>query len=114
MKPLNQLTATDIVQCIASGKTTCSDVARACLDHIAEREPAVGAWQFLDPELVMKQAAVLDQRSTFGALHGVPVAMKDIIDTADMPTEYGSPIYRGHRPVSDAACVALTRKAGGL
>src|SRR4029079_9418034 len=80
----------------------------------AERETAVQAWQFLDVELVMRQAEALDQRSKIGPLHGGPVGMKDIIDTYDMPTEYGSPIYRGHRPVSDAACVALTRKAGGL
>jgi len=114
MKPLNQLTATEIVQAINSGKTTCVAVARACLEHIAEREPAVGAWQYLDPERALAQAEVLDHRGTTEPLHGVPVGMKDIIDTHDMPTEYGSPIYRGHRPVSDAACVALTRKAGGL
>ena len=114
MKPLNQLTATEIVQAINSGKTTCVAVARACLEHIAEREPAVGAWQYLDPERALAQAEALDHRGTTEPLHGVPVGMKDIIDTHDMPTEYGSPIYRGHRPVSDAACVALTRKAGGL
>src|SRR5689334_2579205 len=108
MKALNQLTASEIVQHIASGKATCVEVARACLDHIAEREKVVGAWHFLDADLVIKQAQALDQRSTIGALHGVPVAIKDIIDTHDMPTEYGSPIYRGHRPASDAACVALT------
>jgi len=114
MKPLNQLTATEIVRAIGSGKTTCEGVARACLDHIEEREPAVEAWQFLDRDLVVKRAQALDQSGTIGPLQGVPVGMKDIIDTHDMPTEYGSPIYKGHRPVSDAACVALTRKAGGL
>jgi Asp-tRNA(Asn)/Glu-tRNA(Gln) amidotransferase A subunit family amidase len=114
MKPLNQLTATEIVQAIGSGKTTCEAVARACLDHIEEREPAVQAWQFLDHDLVLKRARALDQSGAIGPLHGVPVGMKDIIDTHDMPTEYGSPIYKGHRPVGDAACVALTRKAGGL
>jgi amidase len=114
MKPLNQLTASEIVRSIGSGKTTCVDVARACLDHIAEREPAVQAWQFLDPDLVLKQAQALDRRGVVGPLQGVPVGMKDIIDTYDMPTEYGSPIYKGHRPASDAACVALTRKGGGL
>jgi len=114
MKPLNQLTATEIVRAIGAGKTTCEAVARACLDHIAEREAAVQAWQFLDRDLVLKRAQALDQSGTIGPLQGVPVGMKDIIDTHDMPTEYGSPIYKGHRPVSDAACVALTRKAGGL
>src|SRR5690242_15997653 len=114
MKPLNQLTATEIVHAISSGKTTSVAVVRACLEHIAERDSSVGAWQFLDADRALAQAEALDQRGPTGPLHGVPVAMKDIIDTHDMPTEYGSPIYRGHRPVADAACVALTRKAGGL
>ena len=114
MKRLNELTASEIVGSIGSGKTTAEAVARACLDHIAERDPAVQAWQFIDPDLVLKQARALDQRGTVGLLQGVPVGMKDIIDTQDMPTEYGSPIYKGHRPVNDAACVALTRKAGGV
>ena len=72
------------------------------------------AWQFIDPELAIRQARAIDSRGTKGQLHGVPVGFKDIIDTHDMPTEYGSPIYAGHRPVNDAACVALTRKAGGV
>ena len=114
MKPLNQLTATEIVRAIGSGKTTAEAVARACLDRIAEREPRVEAWQFLDPDLVLAQARALDRKGTVGALQGVPIGFKDIVDTADMPTEYGSPIYRGHHPKTDAACVALSRKAGGV
>lgn len=114
MKRLNELTASEIVQAIGSGKTTAEAVARACLDHIAARDSVVQAWQFLDPDLVVRQARALDQRASKGPLHGVPVGMKDIIDTQDMPTEYGSPIYKGHRPVSDAVCVALTRAAGGM
>ncbi len=114
MKPLNQLTAGEIVAAIAAQKTTAEAVARACLDHIATREPQVEAWQFLDPDLVLKQARALDAGGTVGPLHGVPVAIKDIIDTADMPTEYGTPIHKGHRPRIDAAVVALTRRAGGI
>ena len=114
MKPLNQLTASEIVQAIGAGDTTCEAVVRACLERIAEREASVGAWQFLDPDLALAQARALDRRGTAGQIHGVPVGMKDIIDTHDMPTEYGSPIYKGHRPAGDAACVALTRKAGGV
>ncbi len=113
-KPLHQLTATEIVQAITAGETTSEAVARACLDYIAEREPQVQAWHYLDADLVLKQARSLDRRGTIGPLHGVPVAMKDIIDTCDMPTEYGTPIHKGHRPRIDAACVALTRRAGGL
>jgi len=111
---LNQLMASQIVAAIADRKTTAEAVARACLEHIAAREPQVEAWQFLDPDLVIKQARALDASTKIGPLHGVPVGIKDIIDTADMPTEYGTPIHKGHRPRIDAAVVALTRRAGGL
>ena len=114
MKPLNELTASEIVKAIGSGATTAEAVARACLDRITEREPRVQAWQFLDRDLVLKQAQAADRRGSAGALQGVPIGMKDIIDTEDMPTEYGSPIYKGHRPANDAACVALSRRAGGV
>ncbi len=114
MRPLNQLTASEIVAAIAAKQTTAEAVARVCLDHIAAREPHVEAWQFLDPNLVIKQARALDASGKVGPLQGVPVGMKDIIDTCDMPTEYGTPIHKGHRPRIDAAIVALTRRAGGL
>ncbi|MFM9967736.1 MAG: amidase [Burkholderiales bacterium] len=114
MKALNQLTASEIVAAITARNTTAEAVARACLDHIAAREPLVEAWQFLDPDLVLKQARALDASGKVGPLQGVPVGMKDIIDTCDMPTEYGTPIHQGHRPRIDAAIVALTRRAGGL
>lgn len=113
-KPLHQLTATEIVRAISAGETTAEAVAQACLERITGREPQVGAWHYLDPDLVLRQARALDRRGSMGPLHGVPVAMKDIIDTCDMPTEYGTPIHKGHRPRVDAACVALTRRAGGL
>ncbi|HEY5867470.1 MAG TPA: amidase family protein, partial [Candidatus Tectomicrobia bacterium] len=93
---LHVLTATDIVQAIRHGHTTCEAVARACLAHIEVREPAVQAWQYLNVDQVLAQARALDRREPSGPLHGVPFGMKDIIDTYDMPTEYGSPIYRGH------------------
>jgi len=111
---LHELTAAAIVAAIANKKTTAEAVARACLERIAEREPQVQAWQFLDPALVIQQAKALDKGPARGPLHGVPVGMKDIIDTADMPTEYGSTIHAGYRPHMDAACVALTRRAGAL
>ena len=114
MKPLHQLTATEIVQAIAAGKASAETVAKACLERIAGREPQVGAWHYLDPDLVLKQARAVDARGSAGPLHGVPVGIKDIIDTADMPTEYGTPIHKGHRPRIDAVVVALTRRAGGV
>ena len=113
LQALHALTATAIVQATRSEHTTCEAVARACLDHIAVREPAVQAWQYLNGDQVIAQAHALDRRGYSGPLHGVPFGIKDIIDTCDMPTEYGSPIYRGHQPVSDAACVALSRQARG-
>lgn len=114
VKALNQLTASEIVRAVSTKKTTAEAVARACLEHIHAREPQVGAWHFLDPDLVIKQAKALDASGKFGPLQGVPVGMKDIIDTADMPTELGTPIHKGRRPSLDAACVALTRRAGGI
>lgn len=112
--PLHELSATEIVAAVGSRRTTCEAVARACLEHISAREPQVQAWHYLDPETVLAQARALDRSGRRGALFGVPFGVKDIIDTCDMPTEYGTPIHRGHRPVRDAACVALSRKAGAL
>jgi amidase len=114
MKALHSLTATEIVQAIENGKSTCEAVTRACLSHIEEREPHVQAWQYLDPDLAIAQARALDQSGKRGPLQGVPVGMKDIIDTVDMPTEYGTAIHARHQPHIDAACVALTRRAGGV
>jgi Asp-tRNA(Asn)/Glu-tRNA(Gln) amidotransferase A subunit family amidase len=87
---------------------------QACLERIEAREPAVGAWTFLDRELALAQARALDAGSARGPLYGLAVGIKDIIATADMPTEYGSPIYAGHRPAWDAACVSAIREAGGI
>jgi len=84
----------------------------ACLERIAQREREVHAWAWLDAEQALAQARERDREAPRSALHGVPVGIKDVIDTADMPTEYNSPIYRGHQPKWDAACVALLRRAG--
>ena len=72
------------------------------------------AFASIDPELALAQARALDRAPARGPLHGVPVGVKDIIDTFDQPTEMGSPIYRGYRPAADAACVALVRAAGAV
>lgn len=111
---LNRLTATELVTAIRAGRATCEAVTRSCLEHIAEREPTVQAWQYLNPDQAIAEAKLRDQSDKRGALIGVPFSVKDIIDTADMPTEYGSPIYAGHQPMADASCVALSRKAGAV
>jgi len=113
-KPLNEWTATEIVQAVSSGRSTAEAVVRACLERVAAREAEVGAWTTIDPELVLIQAREFDRRGSGGAIAGVPFAVKDIIDTADYPTEFGSPIHRGRHAHRDAACVALSKKAGGI
>ena len=94
------------------GETTCEAVVRDCLARIEARDGVVKAWVNFNPELALAQAHALDRGPKRGPLHGVPIGIKDIIDTFDMPTEMGSPIYRGNRPSADASCVALLRRAG--
>jgi Asp-tRNA(Asn)/Glu-tRNA(Gln) amidotransferase A subunit family amidase len=114
MGQLNQLSATEIAQGIATKKFTAEAVVRDCLARIEAREPVVHAWATIDPDYALRQARELDRRPSRGALHGVPIGVKDIIDTADLPTEMGSEIYKGNRSFSDAACVAIMRAAGAV
>jgi len=111
---LNELGVTEIVAKIAAGEITCEAVTRDCIERIAAREPAVKAWVKFNPELALAQAHALDREPRRGPLYGVPIGIKDVIDTFDMRTEMGSPIYRGYRPTADAACVALLRRAGAV
>ncbi|MEA2935609.1 MAG: hypothetical protein QOD74_2255 [Variibacter sp.] len=111
---LYTLTAVQIAERIASGATTAEAVVQSCLARIEEREPDVGAWTYLDRELVIASARALDRSSGAGLLRGVPVAVKDVVDTADMPTAYGSLIYHSNRPAADAVCVAQSRAAGAI
>src|SRR4051812_41218990 len=114
MTSLNQLSATEIAQGIAEKKFTAEAVVRDCLARIEAREPVVKAWATIDPDYALRQARELDRGSSRGALHGVPIGVKDIIDTADLPTEMGSEIYKGNRAAADAACVAIVRAAGAV
>lgn len=106
-----RLSALEAARRIEDGSLTPEALAASLLERIADREPEVGAFIHIDPEAV--RAAARSHPAT-APLRGVPVAVKDIIDTADMPTGYGSAIYDGHRPETDAAVVARTRAAGGL
>ena len=108
----NELTAAEAGRRIARGQLTSEALVAACLERIAARERDVRAWAFLDPDLALRQARRLDREAPRSPLHGVPFGIKDVIDTADMPTEYNSPIYRGYQPKWDAACVALLRHTG--
>jgi len=94
------------------GRLSSEALVRDCLEQIRERDSQVKAWTYLDDELAIRSARELDRIPRSGLLHGIPIGVKDVIDTLDQPTEYGSPIYRGHRPVADAGCVAMARAAG--
>ena len=113
-KPLHELGLAEAARLIAAGEITSVDLVSACLARVAEREGQVKAWSFIDPEMALAQARACDATPAKGALHGVPIGVKDVLDTFDMPTEMGSPIYAGHRPTQDAACVALSRMAGAV
>ncbi len=111
---LNELTLAAAAWRIESCETTAEALAAACLERIAERDETVRAWAYVDRAKVLEQARALDKSPRRSRLHGVPFGIKDIIDTADLPTEYNSPIYRGHQPKADAACVTLLKRAGCL
>lgn len=103
-------TAADAAARIAAGRLTPLELLDLCLARIRAREPAVQAWERLDEAGARAVAADPPE----GPLHGIPVAVKDIVDTADLPTGYGSPAYAGHRPARDAVCVASLRRAGAV
>jgi Asp-tRNA(Asn)/Glu-tRNA(Gln) amidotransferase A subunit family amidase len=107
-------TAVALRQAMAAGRTTAEAATRAALERIAQREPLIHAWQHVDAEGAIAAARALDARGRPGLLGGVPIGVKDLIATADLPTRYGSPIYEGFRPAADAACVALARTAGAV
>ena len=104
---LNLLKATDAAQQIAAGHITSHQLVTDCLQRIQERDPRIGAWKFLDPDLPLAQARACDEGERTGPLLGVPVGIKDNFDTRDMPTEYGTAVYPGHRPQADSAAPLL-------
>src|SRR5918995_1647652 len=114
MADLFRLSASEAAARIREGKLTSEAWVRSCLERIDSRESQVKAWVHLDRDFALAQARECDRSASHGPLHGIPFAAKDIMDTADLPTEYGSPIYKGNRPAADAACVALNRAAGGV
>lgn len=110
----NLWSATEALQRLHAGTACSAEIVGACLDRIEQREPRLKAWAHLDPVHALAQATRLDTQPVRGLLHGIPVAIKDVIDTADQPTQMGSDIYAGYRPRTDAAVVALLRAAGAV
>ena len=116
--PLHSLSAMALAARLRAGGCTAVDAVQSCLDRISQLDAKVQAWTFLDPELALKQARAADRHrasgAALGALHGVPVGIKDIIDTMYMPTENGTVLHAGRRPAKDATVVARLRAAGAI
>ncbi|MEN8807067.1 MAG: amidase [Desulfobacterales bacterium] len=112
------MSATEAAEAVRAGKITSEELVRVCLDRIAALEERIGAWAYLDPDYALKQAREADRAlrgsQTLGPLHGVPVGIKDIFDTRDMPTEDGTVLHAGRQPAEDATAVALLREAGAI
>ena len=108
MGPANELTASQARAALDQGRISGAELQAACLARIEAREELICAWSYLPV-----RPATLPAKAPDGPLSGLPIGVKDIIDTADMPTTYGSAAYRDHQPSMDAACVALVRAAGG-
>jgi Asp-tRNA(Asn)/Glu-tRNA(Gln) amidotransferase A subunit family amidase len=111
---LERLTAVEAKRGVAHGILDAAKFVRACLRRIAERESDVHAWAWHDPVAVEKYIGALDAIAADAPLRGIPIGIKDIIDTADMPTEYGSAAYTGNRPSKDAEVVRRLRQAGAV
>ena len=111
---LNQLEAWQAASMLARRDITAVDLLRACLDRISARDAEVQAFTALNADAALAHARALDAGPLRGLLHGLPFGVKDLFDTSDLPTSYGSPIYAGHQPRADAAAVALCREAGAV
>jgi Asp-tRNA(Asn)/Glu-tRNA(Gln) amidotransferase A subunit family amidase len=114
----NLLSATEARALIGQGALTSCELVEACLARIDELEPTIGAWAHLDREVALQQAAAADEFRksgvALGALHGLPIGIKDIIDTADYPTERGTVLHQGRQPERDATLVSLLKEAGAI
>ncbi|MDP1567024.1 MAG: amidase [Polaromonas sp.] len=112
--PLHQLHAWQAAALLARRELSAVDLVRACLARIDKREPEIQAFVQLGADAALARARELDAGPVRGLLHGLPFGVKDLFDSFDLPTGYGSPIYGGQRPVADAAAVALCREAGAV
>ena len=113
-----QLSATAAAARIRDGELTSEELVQSCLERIEELEDTIGAWTHLDGEYALAQAKAAQERrqagESLGPLHGVPVGLKDIFDTEDMPTENGSVVHAGRQPDHDCTVASLLRRAGAV
>ena len=109
-----KITATEAAVRMASGELTSVQLVESCLERIRARDGEVGAWAHLDADMALNAARIADATERKSPFHGIPFGVKDIIDTADLPTECGTPIRTGRRPAEDAACVARMKAAGAV
>ena len=114
MKDLESLSATQAIKALAKREIKATNLLLSCLDRIGQKESVVKAWASLGKENALSRARALDKGAFQGLLHGLPIGVKDLYDTYDLPTSYGSPIYANHYPSADAVSVALMRQAGGI
>jgi len=114
MNPINELPGTELLSAVREDRASVTEIAESCLRRIKAREPLVRAFAHHDPDLVRRSAAAVDRNKASTPLRGLPVGIKDNIDTVDEPSEFGSPIYSGRRPPADAAVVKRLRSAGAL
>ena len=106
-------TGSEAVAAVATSAASVSDVAASCLDRVRELDASIGAFRVVDADAVLSRAKELDDRVA-GPLQGLVAGVKDVIDTADLPTGYGSPLFADHQPSADADVVAALRRAGAL
>lgn len=111
---LHELGAAQAAALLARRELKAEELVRACLERVAARDDTIHAFVQLDAAAALAQARALDAGPIRGPLHGLPIGVKDLFDTADLPTGYGSAVYAGHRPAADAASVALCREAGAV
>jgi len=111
---LHELGAAQAAALLARRELKAEDLVRACLERASARNDDIHAFVQIDTVGALAQARALDAGAIRGPLHGLPLGVKDLFDTADLPTAYGSPVYAGHRPMADAASVALCREAGAV
>ena len=116
--PLSNLTAVNIVQSLKKGEFTCEELVKNYIDHINKYEKNIEAWEFFDETLILKQAKKLDQDhqsgKVHGDLHGVPVGIKDIFDTENMPTSDGTEIHKENPSWNDCTVVSKLKQAGAI